>query len=69
MILANIEGICWSSYYIPLILVNIEIPQIVSFLLEFVTTITRPTILGLLIRFQRVQVQLRAQDENTIKIL
>ena len=25
--------------------------------------------MGLMIRFQRVQVQLRAQEENTIKIL
>ena len=38
-------------------------------MINVISTVSLPTILGLLIRFQRVQVQLRAQEENTIKIL
>ena len=37
--------------------------------MNIVASIAYPTIFGLLIRFERVQVQLKAQEENTIKIL
>ena len=46
-----------------------QISATVMLLYAIVGTITYPLVLGLLIRFQRVQVQLRAQEENTIKIL
>ena len=69
MILANIEGILWTAYYITKVFFEIEVPTSISILKDILTTITFPAIMGLLIRFQRAQVQLRAQEENTIKIL
>ena len=44
-------------------------PKSAKFIIQIVSAITFPAIFGLLIRFERVQVQLRAQEENTIKIL
>ena len=67
--LASIEGIVWSSYYTINVLFNTNVPAKMTLWLNIITTITHPTIFGLLIRFQRVQVQLRAREENTIKIL
>ena len=67
--LAILEGIMWSSYYITTIYFEIQVSAIVLFCLTIIPVITSPTLMGLIIRFQRVQVQLRAQEENTIKIL
>ena len=59
----------WSSYYITTSFSNIPVHTAVLFCIHVFETITTPIIVGLLIRFERVQVQLRAQEENTIKIL
>ena len=67
--LACIEGIMWSSYYSDQTFFKISVNGSLVFWLILVSAITYPTIMGLLIRFVRVQVQLRAQEENTIKIL
>ena len=69
MVLSNTQGITWSSYYIAEEIALVPVPAIIRFWLSIITTIIYPTMMGLLIRFQRVQVQLRAQEENTIKIL
>ena len=50
-------------------LLNKSINDTVKFCRDIVVTITRPAIMGLMIRFQRAQVQLLAREENTIKIL
>ena len=68
-LLAAIQGIMWSSYYISSYIFIKPFPPTVLFWMNIVTSITYPTIMGLLIRLERVQVQLRAQEENTIKIL
>ena len=67
--IASIEGIVWSSFYIAVEFFKITVNDTVTFLITIVTLITVPTVLGLLIRFERVQVQLRAQEENNIKII
>ena len=64
-----IDGIMFSSFYITKIFFKVTIAAHVTFWIDIVTTLTSPVIFGLLIRFERVQVQLRAQEENTIKIL
>ena len=70
MILTNIEGIFWSfNDIIELWADEEETKHNVFILINSISTITYPIIMGLLIRFQRAQVQLRAQEENTIKIL
>ena len=69
MLLAAIEGIMWSSFYISAVFFQKPFPPTALFWMHIITSITYPTIMGLLIRFERVQVQLRAQEENTIKIL
>ena len=67
--LASIEGIILSSYYIAKVFFMKSCSATVIFLMNIVASISTPTIMGLLIRFERVQVQLRAREENTIKIL
>ena len=69
MLLAAFEGIYYSSFYISVVFFEKPFPPTVRFWMGIVISITFPTIMGLLIRFERVQVQLRAQEENTIKIL
>ena len=69
MALAAIDGIMTSSYYISAVFFKKPFPSTVLFWMAAIQSITYPTIMGLLIRFERVQVQLRAQEENTIKIL
>ena len=69
IVLASIDGIMWSSYYISVVFFKKFFSATVVFWMGIVDSITYPTIMGLLIRFERVQVQLRAQEENTIKIL
>ena len=69
ILLASIDGIMWSSYWISVIFFKKFFSATVVFWMGIVDSITYPTIMGLLIRFERVQVQLRAQEENTIKIL
>ena len=65
---ACIDGMMWTSYYITEIFFKIPVPANVIFWISIVGIITYPTIMGLLIRFERVQVQLKAHEENTIKI-
>ena len=67
--LASVEGIVWSLSDITEEFFKVELSNMVWLAIRLIGTITFPTILGLLIRFQRVQVQLRAREENTIKIL
>ena len=69
MTLASVEGIVWSLSDITEEFFKVELSNMVWLAIRLIGTITFPTILGLLIRFQRVQVQLRAREENTIKIL
>ena len=67
--LACIEGLVWSSNFLSSVFFEIKFSATVRFWINIVSTITSSLIIGLLIRFQRVQVQLRAQEEDTIKIL
>ena len=69
MILANIQTISWSSYNISAVFIQNKLSDKAYFWRQIVPVITNPLILGSLIRFQRVQVQLQAQEENTIKVL
>ena len=69
MILANISGVLHSVLFITENLFNIIFPIQFEFWKNIISMLTTPTIIGLLIRFQRVQVQLSAQEENIIKIL
>ena len=69
LILVNIQGVVLTSYYITSEFFKISVHATIVFLIKMILTITAPMTLGLLIRFERVQVQLRAQEENTIKIL
>lgn len=59
----------YCSFYIASVFFEIQVPVVASFLIQIIQSISGPIIQGLLIRFQRVQVQLRAQEENTIKIM
>ena len=61
MLLAAIQGIYNSSFYISSVFFKKPFPPSVRFWMGIVQSITHPTIMGLLIRFERVQVQLRAQ--------
>ena len=67
--LQSIDGILISSMYISSIFLKKPFPNSVKFWVSVFLSLTYPIIFGLLIRFERVQVQLRAQEENTIKIL
>ena len=69
MALAVIDGVYYSTNYISILFFNYQYPLNPRFWIRITLTITYPIIMGLLIRFERVQVQLRAQEENTIKIL
>ena len=60
MALAGIEGIMWSSLYISAVFFKSPYPTNVIFVMNIVSSITLPIIFGLLIGFERVQVQLRA---------
>ena len=69
MILINIQGVMLSSYYITTEFFKISVHTTIVFFIKIFLAISSPITIGLLIRFERVQVQLRAQEENTIKIL
>ena len=69
LVLAVIDGLMYSSYYISKFIFKIPFSANVTFWMTIISSITYPTILGQLIRFERVQLQLQAQEENTIKIL
>ena len=69
MLLSNIEGIAMSSYYVSIVFFNKWPSTALGLFMHIFPTVTTPIIMGQLIRFQRVQVQLRAQEENIINIL
>ena len=67
--IVNLDLVMWSASYITSVFLNVYVPPTVRYVMEIIGIIAGPTIMGLLIRFERVQVQLRAQEENTVKIL
>lgn len=60
MILACINGISFSAYYIPTYFLKRKTSHDFLVVVNVISLITYPVILGLINRFQRVQVQLRA---------
>lgn len=69
MILANLNGINLLNFYTLRVILEIQHSNIAIILSQVMDSMSYAIFYGLLIRFQRVQVQLRAQEENTIKIL
>ena len=59
MLLSNLTGVLHSVLFIMTELFIITVPATVEFWRNIIAMFTTPTILGLMIRFQRVQVQLR----------
>ena len=69
MILINVDGVLVAATFFTATFLKIKTPYYIHFWQHVVVSISFPTILGLLIRIQKVQVQLRTQEENIIKIL
>lgn len=67
--LANISGVLHSVLFVETEFFNVTLNTTVEFWRNIIAISTTPVIMGMLIRFQRVQVQLRVQEENTIKTL
>ena len=69
MVLAIVIGIRFVTLGFTEEFFDIEYSTTTDIVFQIVVIMTYPFLVGLLIRFQRVQVQLRAQEENTLKIL
>ena len=69
MVLAIVIGIRFVTLELTEEFFDIEYSTTTDIVFQIVVIMTYPFLVGLLIRFQRVQVQLRAQEENTLKIL
>ena len=68
MALTNLNGFVYLVFYVIGNFLDYQFSDVFLIVIESIYTITYPIIFGLLIRFQRVQVQLKTQEENTVKI-
>ena len=67
--IANVDGIFEVLYFMASIYNSFKAPPLLTLAVQVVRISIYPIIIGFLIQFQRVQVQLRAQEENITKIL